>query len=316
MKHIFNTEEFQLHNTVVCLGKFDGIHQGHRLLIRHMLSYQESDLHSVVFTFALHPSTLFSKREAKLIDSMPEKVEKLEKLGVDTLISYPFTMETAGMPAETFIKEVLVKKLDAKVIVVGKDFHFGYQRKGNVSLLKKYEKQYGYKVVAIDKLAEEQKVVSSTRIRAEIRNGNMEKVTKLLGTPYAVTGEVVHGKQLGRTIGMPTINQEVPENKILPPNGVYVSRVYLEDGVYGGITNVGMKPTVSGEKKIGVETYIFSFTGDLYGKNVKTELLHYVRGEQKFPSLDALKEQMHRDRVLGEKYYETLEPEKEKGLQS
>jgi len=192
----------------------------------------------------------------------------------------------------------------AKVIVVGKDYRFGYQRKGNVSLLKKYAKVYGYKVVALEKVYADYHIVSSTRIRNEIRNGNMEQVQELLSVPYSLKGEVLHGKQLGRTIGMPTINQKVSDSKILPPNGVYVSKVYLEDGAHGGITNVGVKPTVSGEKEVGIETHIFDFSGDLYGKVIRTELLHFVRGERRFDSIAALTAQMHKDKSFGEKYLE------------
>lgn len=304
MEHIYNEKNFHLKNTAVCLGKFDGIHKGHRLLIDTIKSYEE--LTSVVFTFALHPVTLFSKKETKLIDTLEEKEEKLSKLGVDILISYPFTKETAAMEAEDFIKDVIVEKLDAKVIVVGKDYRFGYQRKGNVSLLKKYAKVYGYKVVSLEKVSADHHVVSSSRIRTEIKNGNMEQVQELLSVPYSLKGEVLHGKQLGRTIGMPTINQKVTDSKILPPNGVYVSRVYLEDGIHGGITNVGVKPTVSGEKVVGIETYIFDFSGDLYGKVIRTELLHFVRGERKFDSIAALTTQMHKDKSFGEKYLKEL----------
>ena len=302
MRHIFDTKEFQLHNTVVCLGKFDGIHKGHRLLIETIKSYKSQGLETVVFNFALHPYTLFSKGDAKLIDTMEEKVEKLESLGVDTLVSFPFTQETANIEAVDFIKEILVKKIDSKVIVVGKDCHFGRKRQGDVQLLREYAEKYNYKVVALEKLLVDDQVVSSTRVRKKIQKGYMETVTKLLGVPYAVKGEVLHGKQLGRTIGMPTINQAVSENKILPPKGVYVSRVYLENGIYGGITNLGTKPTVSGENQIGVETHIFDFDGDLYGKIVKTELLYYVRGEQKFNTLEELKTQMHKDMEFGKKY--------------
>ena len=233
---------------------------------------------------------------------MSEKVEKLEQLGVDTLVSYPFTKHTAGMDPKDFIEKVLVEKIGAKVIVVGNDFHFGHKRKGNVELLKEYADKFGYEVVSLEKLEEESQVVSSTRVRNEIKHGNMEKVTRLLTVPYTIVGEVIHGKQLGRTIGMPTINQPVEENKIVPPHGVYVSKVYLPDGVHGGITNIGVKPTVSGEKQVGVETHIFDFEGDLYGKVLKTEILHFVRKEQKFNSVDALKEQMHKDMAFGKEY--------------
>lgn len=302
MKQILNTKDFCLESSAVCLGKFDGIHKGHRLLIEEIRKYKKEKLSAVVFTFALHPSTLFSKEEIKLIDTREEKIEKLEKLGVDVLVSYPFTRETAAMEPEEFIREVLVKQLGSKVIVVGKDFHFGYQRTGNVTTLENYAEEYGYKVVSMEKIQDDHQVISSTRIRQEIKSGNMEKVTRLLGEPYTIVGEVVHGKQLGRTIGMPTINQDVPEQKIIPPKGVYVSRVYLPEGEYRGITNVGNKPTVSGEQKLGVETHIIDYSGDLYGKKVKVCLYEFVRAEQKFASVEELKAQMHRDMEYAKKF--------------
>lgn len=307
MRHIFNTKDFQLKNAAVCLGKFDGIHKGHRFLISKIQDFQSQGYQSVVFTFALHPSSLFSDQESFLIDSVEEKAEKLRQLGVDTLISYPFTKETAAMEPEQFIAEVLVKKIDAKVIIVGNDFHFGRERKGTVDTLKAYAKEYGYQVIAMDKIADKQEVVSSTRIRNAIRNGNMEEAKQLLTVPFAITGEVLHGKKLGRTIGMPTINQAVENNKILPPKGVYVSLVHLEDGVHGGITNVGTKPTVSGEEKIGIETNIFDYAGDLYGKCLRVELLYYVRGEIKFQNVEALMEQMHKDKKFGQQYLQVQE---------
>lgn len=306
MEHIYNTENFQLKNAAVCLGKFDGIHKGHRLLIDTIKDYKKKQLQTVVFTFALHPSNLFSDTETELIDTMDEKIEKLESMGVDTLISFPFTEKTAAMEPEKFIKDILVEKVDAKVIVIGKDFRFGNHRKGNVELLKKLAPKYGYQVVDVEKITIDGQIVSSTRIRKEIKKGNMEKVTELLEMPYTITGEVLHGQQLGRTIGMPTINQAVAPHKIIPPKGVYVSKVYLEEGVHGGITNLGIKPTVSGEKQIGVETYIFDFDGNLYGKVLKTELLCFVRGEKKFPNLQSLKEQIYKDRKYGEEYIAQL----------
>ena len=216
-------------------------------------------------------------------------------------------VSTYSVPmASGLVYNYAAKQVDAKVIVIGKDFRFGNHRKGNVELLKKLAPKYGYQVVDVEKITIDGQIVSSTRIRKEIKKGNMEKVTELLEMPYTITGEVLHGQQLGRTIGMPTINQAVAPHKIIPPKGVYVSKVYLEEGVHGGITNLGIKPTVSGEKQIGVETYIFDFDGNLYGKVLKTELLCFVRGEKKFPNLQSLKEQIYKDRKYGEEYIAQL----------
>lgn len=301
MRYIENTTEFKLQQTVVCLGKFDGIHKGHQLLIEHMLSYKKQGYLTTLFTFALHPSNLFSDKEVHLIDTKEEKHRKLEELGVDIVVEYPFTEETATMSPENFIKEILIKKLDAKVVIVGKDFRFGHQRKGNVSLLRKYAQEYGYEVIVFDKLKIDHKVVSSTRIREEIAKGKIQLVNRLLGQPYFILGKVMHGQKLGRTIGIPTINQIAVQGKLLPPNGVYISKVHLDDNLYTGVTNIGCKPTVGTHLK-GVETHILDFEGDLYGQIVKVDLYHYIRGEKKFSGIEQLKQQMQKDIEAARKY--------------
>lgn len=307
MQYIENTTKFQLHDTVVCLGKFDGIHIGHRYLIQHMLSYKEKGYDTVLFTFALHPSNLFSEQEIQLIDTIQEKQKKLENLGVDVVVSYPFTEETANMSPEKFIENILIEKLDAKVIVVGKDFCFGHKRTGNIKLLKMLEEQYGYQLIAFDKLEEEKEVVSSSRIRKEIEKGNMELVSRLLGQPYSILSEVVYGKQLGRTLGIPTINQIPSQEKLLPPNGVYISKIHQKEKQYFGITNIGYKPTIGEHNVRGVETHIFDYRGDLYGQVMQVDLYSYVRGEKKFNSIEELKKQMEQDIEYAKSYFEIVQ---------
>lgn len=308
MEIIENTVEFRMHNTAICLGKFDGIHIGHQLLLNRIAQEKSKGRTSVVFTFALHPANLFSDQKIELIDTQEEKRKKMQEAGVDTLISYPFTKETASMEAEEFIKEVLVGKLDAKVIVVGKDFKFGSGRKGNVELLQKLAKKYSYEVIAYDKIALDGDIVSSTRIRKCIEEGKLEQAERLLGRPYIVTGTVIHGQKLGRTIGIPTINQAVVPEKILPPNGVYVSTVRIQDRTYGAITNIGCKPTVGEEFQKGVETNIFDFSGDLYGKNMTVQLHAFVRAERKFETVDALVSRMHKDIDYAKEYLKNKIP--------
>lgn len=302
MLYISENMEFQLQNTAVSLGKFDGIHRGHRLLIDRILKEKENGHTSVVFTFSLHPMSLFSDKELELIDTEDEKVEKLRNLGVDVLISYPFTKETANTEPEDFIRKILVGQLDAKVVVVGSDYRFGKHRKGDVELLRKLSVECGYELVVYDKLQVENYIVSSTLIRNEIAVGHMEFVEELLGEPFKIKGEVIHGKQLGRTIGVPTVNQLVPEGKLMPPNGVYVSYVIVDGHRYQGVTSVGYKPTVSDEKIKGVETFLFDFEGDLYGETIEVELLHYARPEYRFDSIEELKAVMQNDIEAAKKY--------------
>lgn len=295
MKYIKETTNFQLRNSVVTLGKFDGFHIGHQMLLNHVLELKQKGLKSVMFTFSLHPSNLFSEREIKLIYTKEEKYYHLKKMGFDVLIAYPFTRETAALEPEDFIKQVLVKQLDAKVIVVGKDYCFGKNRRGNVAMLKEFASQYGYEVYAYDKLTSRQQVVSSSRVRDELAKGDMEEVEALLGRPFSVRGEVVHGRKMGRTFGVPTINIQPPEEKLLPPNGVYCSTMTIEGVKRYGVTNIGYKPTVGAEPKPGVETYILDFSGDLYGEKVEVNLHHYMRSEMKFETVEELIEQMRLD---------------------
>ena len=295
MEYISEKMDFHLKNTAISLGKFDGIHQGHRMLIDRILEEKVHGRTSVVFTFSLHPMSLFSDKELELIDTEEEKAEKLRDLGVDVLISYPFTKQTANTEPEEFVRKVLVEQLDAKVIVVGVDYRFGKQRKGDVELLRKLSNQYGYELIVYDKLQIEHHIVSSTLIRNELSTGNIKFVNELLGVPYCIKGEVIYGNQVGRTIDVPTVNQQVPKTKLLPPNGVYASRILIKDQSYEGITNIGCKPTVSSEKVKGVETHIFDYTGNLYGEVIEVQLYDYLRPEKKFDSLEELKKQIAED---------------------
>ncbi|BBF42886.1 riboflavin kinase [Lachnospiraceae bacterium KM106-2] len=295
MKYIADTTEFHFSNSIVTLGKFDGLHKGHQLLINHITKNTNEYLHSVMFTFSLHPSNLFSNSEIKLVYTKEEKIKRLEQLGIDVLIAYPFTKETACQEAEDFIKEILVGKLDAKVIVVGSDYRFGHNRRGNVAMLEKFASVYGYEVFCYDKVLYDGEEISSTRVRKEVKEGNMELVTELLGRPYSFFGKVVHGRQIGRTLGMPTTNLVPGPNKLIPPRGVYASYVLVDGVRYESVTNIGLKPTVGGENKEGVESFIFDFCGDLYGKEIEVMLLKHQRSEKKFESLEALKEQIQSD---------------------
>lgn len=295
MKYISKTTEFQFKNTCVTLGKFDGLHLGHQLLLSYLEEYEKQGFTSIMFTFDYHPENLFSEKEIDLIYTEEEKVEILRQNGPQVLISYPFTRQTAAIEPEEFIEKVLCQSLDAKVIVVGADYRFGKQRRGDVTMLQKYADVYGYQLIVCEKLKMEEKVISSTRIREEIRLGHMEHVNHMLGAPYRVFGTVVSGQKLGRTIGIPTVNLLPPAHKLLPPNGVYAAIVKVNQAIYQGIANVGCKPTVSKEHQIGVETYLFDYQGDLYGQQIEVSLLSFIREEKRFSNIEELKEQVNQD---------------------
>lgn len=295
MKYISDTTDFKLNNSVVSLGKFDGLHKGHQLLINKIIDYKKEGYTSVVFSFLYHPYNLFNAKEINLIYTEEEKRIKLAESGLDVLVSYPFTEETAAIEPEEFIKKILIDTLDAKIVVVGSDFRFGYKRKGDVNLLDSLSLKYGYKLVVFEKLKMNHDTVGSSLIRSEIEKGNLDYVTKLLGKPYSIIGEVLHGRKIGRTLGMPTTNLIPPNNKLLPPNGVYASKTIIDQVEYNSVTNIGCNPTVGSGNQKTIETYIFDFEGDLYGKIIEVALYSFQRGEAKFKSLQELKDQMMED---------------------
>lgn len=304
MKYIRNTTDFYIEeNTVLSLGKFDGIHRGHELLLEHMARKKSEGLLGAIFTFDIPPRRNVEHVEAKVLTTNEEKMHIFEQLGIDYLIECPFTKEIMCMEAEEFIRKI-VTQLHVKCIVVGEDFHFGHNRRGDYRMLSEYAMQYGYEVIVVKKMQEDARDISSTFVREEIMKGNIEKANHLLGYRYFVTSVVKHGNQIGRTIGMPTINQIPPAEKLLPPNGVYITEVYIDEKKYRGVTNVGCKPTVGGENPIGVETHLLDFAGDVYDKLVTVEFISRVREERKFSSIEELKCQMQNDIAFGRAFFE------------
>lgn len=304
MKIIEKTTEFRIgQETAVAIGKFDGFHRGHQKLLNRIKEQKERGLASVVFTFVPSPAAFFSKEPEQDLTTIEEKRKIFEEAGVDYLIEYPFYQEIADMDPEIYISKVLVEQLNAKCIVAGEDVSFGKKGLGDCRLLKEKAMQYGYEVVIIDKVLYKGKEVSSTYVREAVRQGDMELADQLLGQPYHVGGTIVHGRHLGSSLGMPTVNIVPPEQKLLPPNGVYFSYIKMNGNTYQGITNIGTKPTVSGEAVMGVETYIYDFSRDVYGQEAEVYLLHYKRPEMRFDGIEALKAQMATDIAKGRAYH-------------
>lgn len=307
MKIIENTTEFYIEEaTAAAIGKFDGFHRGHQKLLGQLRQQQEQGLKSVVFTFVPSPAAFFSRSPVKELSTIAEKRRIFEKAGVDYLIEYPFHQEIADMEPEVFVKEVLAGRLRAKCVVAGEDVSFGKKGAGNYHLLQELAPNCGYQVILIEKVSYQDKEVSSTYVREEVRKGNMELAAQLLGTPYHVGGEIIHGRQLGRTIGMPTVNLLPPSEKLLPPKGVYYSYVVLhgrEENKLPSITNIGTKPTVDDRCMMGVETYIYNFDQDVYGEELEVYLLKFKRSEMCFDGVDALKRQMAKDLAEGKQYH-------------
>lgn len=305
MKYIKNTTEFLIEEpTVISLGKFDGIHRGHELLLEQLLKKKQEGYATVIFTFDTPPKKALDSEDAKVLTTNEEKMHMFDSFGIDYLIECPFTPEVMNMEPETFI-EMLVKNLSVKCIVAGEDFCFGRNRRGNYRMLQDFAEKFSYEAIILSKMKEEERDISSTFVREEVMAGRIEMANKLLGYPYFVSGEVKHGNRIGRTIGFPTINLIPPENKLLPAYGVYITKVTIDGIVYSGVTNVGCKPTIEGKNPVGIETYILDFVGDVYEKVVIVTFIKKIREERKFPNLESLLEQMRLD-VQEARYYFSL----------
>ncbi|MBD5470664.1 MAG: bifunctional riboflavin kinase/FAD synthetase [Lachnospiraceae bacterium] len=313
MKIIENTTKFHIEEpTAVVIGKFDGFHLGHQKLLQQLDIQKSRGLKSVVFTFVPSPAAFFSGAPIQELSTVAEKRRIFAQAGVDYLVEFPFAQEVADMEPEVFIEEVLVGMLHAKCVVAGDDVSYGRHGAGDYALLEKMAKKTEYHVVIIDKVLYNQNEVSSTFVRKAVKEGDMELVSVLLGVPYHVGGEIIHGKKLGRTLGMPTVNLLPPREKLLPPKGVYYSYVYLHsekdsrsyhDIRLPSITNIGTKPTVNDQNRMGVETYIYDFNADVYGEYMDVYLLAYKRPEMRFEGVDNLKAQMQADIAAGRQYH-------------
>lgn len=306
MKYIRNTVDFQIEeDTVISLGKFDGIHRGHELLMERLAEKKREGLKAAIFTFDIPPRRNVQHVEAKVLTTNEEKMHIFEEMGIDYLIECPFTEEVMHMEPEDFIR-MLVERLHVKCIVAGEDFRFGHNRRGDYRMLQEYAGKLGYEALILKKMKEDARDISSTFVREEIAAGNIEKANHLLGYRYFVKGMVKHGNQIGRTIGIPTINLIPPEEKLLPPFGVYVSEVAIGEERYQGVTNVGCKPTIEGNNPVGVETYLLDFHENVYDRIVTVEFISKIRAEHKFENIEVLKEQMENDIAYTEAYFRNL----------
>ena len=297
---IENMEELRIENvhphlnhTAVTLGKFDGLHRGHMRLVQNVLARKEEGMRAVLFAIELSDNLILSRRERSCL---------LDKLGMDVLIECPLTEEIRRMKAEAFVSEVLVGDLGASYVTVGEDYRFGFERKGTPELLQSLGVKYGFAVEIVPREMDGRRKISSTYVREELRLGNMEKVAQLMGRPYSVLGEIVHGQGIGRKKLLPTANLIPDRGKILPPFGVYASLSHFGDITYQGMTDIGTKPTV-GDGTVWIETNLFGCGDDLYGKTCELELLHFSRPEQRFPNLDALRRQLAVDQKNTKEYF-------------
>ncbi len=284
-----------IEKSVITIGNFDGLHKGHQVLIKEAVkSANTKGIKSILFTFENHPSNYFAKSPIKNIITNKEKLNRVKRLGIDIVVMIPFDEYMTKISPIEFVKEILIEKLGAKKIVVGHDFTFARKKEGNTKLLGKLSNEYGFELEIINPIKINDIRVSSTYIRELVAEGCVEKVKEYLGYNYEIKGQVIKCKQLGRTIGFPTANIEISDDLLIPRNGIYVTRVYVDGNVHYGATNIGYNPTVNGNK-LSIETNILNFDEDIYGQVIKIEFLERIRDEKKFNSLDELKAQLKKD---------------------
>ena len=293
------TPEVQFKEPIVTLGTYDGVHLGHQEIIRTMVAKAKSQgSESVLLTFHPHPRMVLypDSHTVRLIDTVEEKLKKLEKLGLDTVILYPFTSKFSRLSAVEFVRDVLVGQIGVKQMLVGHDHHFGKNREGDFQQLADMGAIYDFTVKEIKAFEQDGTAISSTKIRKALSEGDMRTAEKFLGTPYQLSGTVIHGNKLGRTIGFPTANIEMDQaTKMLPAIGVYAVKTELNGRVLNGVMNIGKKPTVQQTEKISIEVFIFDFSEDIYGETLTISFYDRLRGEQQFGSVDELKEQLGKD---------------------
>lgn len=295
MEIIEQTTEFHIpESTAVAIGKFDGMHRGHKKLFSCLMKEaKERGLKTAVFTFHPSPAVFFSGKQEGELTTQEEKRQIFERMGIDYLVECPFGKETANMEPEAYVKDFLLFKMNAALIVAGEDVTFGKGAKGDKKLLERFSAEYGFTFRVIEKITFDGRQISSTYVRQEVMKGNMEGAANLLGEPYFVSGKVEHGKKLGRKLNMPTANLYPGKDKLLPPKGVYFSNVILKGSAYPAVTNIGSRPSVEDGEQINSETYLLDFNEDIYGEWIKVELLHFRRAEARFSDKEALKKAVH-----------------------
>lgn len=281
--------------TAVTFGKFDGLHCGHQMLVETVKELGEKeDVASVVCAFDMKQKDVLMTKEERELHLENE---------VDYLVDCAFTKEFRELSAEDFIRNIIKGVFHADFVVVGTDFRFGYGKRGDIHMLAAYEKQYGYELTVIEKKRYNDRIISSTYIKEALREGKTADAGRMLGYRFGISGVVEHGRRLGRALGFPTFNVLWPAEKIVPPKGVYLCRVYVDGRGYDGIANIGVKPTVSDEDKVRIESFLFGYEGEAYGKEVMIELIEYVRPEQKFSGKAELKRYVDRDIDYGKSYF-------------
>lgn len=287
-------------HAVLTVGTFDGVHKGHRAILQEVVTHAHNvGGESLLLTFEPHPrKLLFPDQPLGIITPLQQKLELITEAGIQHIVVVPFTMAFAGLSAKEYIENFLVNIFHPHSIVIGYDHRFGNDRKGDIRLLEEFSTEYQYELIEIPAQLIDEAAVSSTKIRNAITGGRMEDTRQMLGRDYSLRGTVVHGNKLGRTLGYPTANiQPLEKEQIVPALGIYAIRAIHYGHQYNGMLSIGYNPTVTDKKELRIEANLFDFDKDIYGDTLEIFFLKKLRDEQKFDSLEALKEQLHKDKV-------------------
>ncbi|NLV36574.1 MAG: bifunctional riboflavin kinase/FAD synthetase [Clostridiaceae bacterium] len=307
MKTIYGNESFTFgkRSTAVGLGNFDGLHVGHMALVNTLVSEARiHNLKSVIYTFTKHPENILRKNLfTLLLTTVGKRIQLLSETALDSLYFDEFDEEYSRIEPEDFVKQILVDRLGARLIVTGFNYRFGYMGKGDVDLLKALGRKYNFNLIVIPPVKVDNELVSSSAIREYVAKGDMEKVFKLLGRHYSITGEVMDGKRLGRRIGFPTANLHPEDYLIMPRDGVYLTKTLYKGEFYSSLTNIGMNPTFADLSKIKAETHILNFSKDIYRSSIEVFFLVKLRDEIKCKDAQDLSAQIQRDVQVAKEYF-------------
>ena len=304
MKIIKNLSQYTSKTPLaLSIGIFDGVHKGHQSIIKKLNSIaQEKNLESAILTFWPHPRTIFNPNDdLKFLNTIEEKIYLLDKKGVQNLFLKEFDEEFRNLTGEEFVKQILVEKLNVKHLIIGHDHTFGKNRSGDFSLLQKMSSEYDFEVEQVEAVDFQDKHISSTQIRNALLEGNVKEANEMLGYVYSVSGKVVHGKKIGRTIGYPTANIVADPAKLLPKKGAYIVDVFVKNKHYKGMLSIGTNPTVNGNS-LSTEVYILDFNGDIYDEIISVNFRDFLHDEIKFESLEKLIERLDEDKLITANY--------------
>jgi riboflavin kinase/FMN adenylyltransferase len=290
--------------TVLTLGVFDGLHLGHQKIMETVVGRAKAiGAVPTAITFDPHPRAVLHPENAPpLLQTLDQRLANFEVLGIKQTIVIRFDKDFAGIDAETFLRDIVYERLQAREVYLGKGFFFGKNRGGNIELLREMSRKLGFFADEVDEVCLRGQRISSSKIRKLLADGKVNLARRMLGRPYGVEGQIIHGFERGRTIGFPTANLH-PQNRVIPKYGVYATATLIENVWRRSVTNVGVRPTFEGDKEPSIESYVFDFDGDLYGDVLRVRFLHRIRDERKFGGIDELKKQIAKDSETARSYF-------------